>query len=129
MKFYMNEQEQELLSSRWPNLYNAIKDYIELYQPIEPLNVMSRINAQLRDDYQRRLGELAVEQGYRVAPDPEVPGLRGLGARPSQVIFDESHNLAEVYESGSNDVVASRWMEHRRVCRRTLLECLSGETC
>lgn len=123
MKFFMNEQEQALLKANYPQLWENMKDNIELYVPIERVERLSQINR----DFKERLGDLAVEYGYRVAPDPEVPGLRGLGSRPSAVYFDEAHNLSEIYDSGEPDVVTQKWMEHRRVCGRTLLECLSGE--
>lgn len=125
MKFYMNEWEQEALKKYHPDLYEKMKDQIELYVPDERTERLREINKQMED----KLGALGIEYGNRVAAYSEVPGLPHLGARPNYVVFDESHNLSEVYESGDKDVTAQRWMEHRRVCRRTLLDCLSGETC
>ena len=123
MKFFMNEQEQAFLKANYPQLWENMKDNIELYEPFERVERLSQINR----DFKERLGDLAVEYGYRVAPDPEVPGLRGLGSRPSAVYFDEAHHTSSVFDPGRSDVTPQEWLEHRRICGRTLLECLSGE--
>jgi hypothetical protein len=124
MKFYMTEREKAFFEENHTKLWESIKDDIELYEPYERTERLRTINKQMND----KLGALAVEYGYRVAENPEVSGLRGLGFRPDKVIFDEAHNLSEVYDSGGPDVVAQKWVEHRRICARSLLECLSGET-
>lgn len=121
MKFYMNESEMAMLKGNWPDLYENIKDNIELY---EPLIRKADLNQKLND----KLGALTVEHGYRVASDQEVPGIRNLGLTPDTVLFDEPHSLTDIYSSGEPSVTSQRWLAHRSVCRRTLLECLSGGT-
>jgi hypothetical protein len=123
VKFYMNEQEQAFLQERFPKLWENLKDNIELYEPYERDEQMSRINKQMED----KLGALAVEYGYRVATHPEVPGVRMLGVRPSTVYIDEAHHTSSVFTPGRSDVTPQEWLEHRRICGRNLLECLSGE--
>ena len=123
MKFFMTDTEVRFLKEMHGDLYEILKDKIETYlDPAEPYT------PGLRRLAQESLGAQAVEYGYRVAPDQEVPGLRGLGVRPNTVYFDEAHNLSEIYDSGEPRLVTQKWVEHRRVCGRTLLECLSGET-
>jgi hypothetical protein len=124
VKLYMNEQEQIYMQTFHPGLWEKLENNIEVYRSdLEP------IAPGLKKLAHDTLGGLAVEYGYRVAEDPEVPRVRHLGNRANLVIFDEPHNLSEVYSSGEPSFVAQKWVEHRRVCRRALLDCLSGETC
>lgn len=109
MKFYLNESE-----IGWMKQFHPDHVHLEREERLIEIN--------------ESLGAVASEYGYRVAEDSEVPGVRNLrGITPNQVIFDEAHNLSEVYDSGEPSVTSQKWLEHRRVCRRTLLECLSGE--
>lgn len=122
MKFYMNEQEQIYLATLHPKLWEQLEDNIVVYRSdLEP------IAPGIKQLVKESLGALASEYGYRVAEDSEVPGVRNVrGITPDKVIFDEAHNLSEIYDSGEQSVTAQKWLEHRRVCRRTLLECLSA---
>ena len=119
--FYMNELEQQYLQQNHPDLWEHLKDNIEVYEPVLR-------KTELKKELNDKLGALASEYGYRVAEDSEVPGVRNVrGLTPDKVVFDEAHNLSEVYASGEQSVTTQKWLEHRSVCRRTLLECLSGE--
>ena len=121
MKFFMTDTEVRFLKEMHGDLYAILKERIDTYVPFYPTQ-----QEELQNNLNESLGAQAVEYGYRVAPDPEVPGLRGLGSRPNTVYFDEAHNLSEIYNSGEPRLVTQKWMEHRRVCGRTLLDCLSG---
>jgi hypothetical protein len=98
----------------------------------------ARIREQIYASELKRLGSLRIEQGtnldtvrsdgvYRMAKDPDVSGLRGLGYRPNTVIFDEPHYTAGFHCWWGNGVTAQEWVEHRVFCKRAVLACLSGE--
>ena len=120
MILYLYENEIEWMKRFTPDLYEGLKENIEVKHPF-----------QHELDYrelQEKLGEIARDRGYRMASDQDLSGVSHLGARADYVLFDEPHNLTTVYESGEPGIVTQKWLEHRRTCRRTLLECLSGET-
>jgi hypothetical protein len=121
MKVYMSEKEVSYLKTRHPGLYDAIKD------KIYPLEAIVR-RADVMTNLNESLGAIASEYGYGVAQSSDVSGLRDFGPRPVALYSDTAHDLSEIYATGEPGVVTQKWLEHRRVCTRDLLACLSGET-
>lgn len=88
----------------------------------------ARINEQLRNAYLERLGSLAVEQGFRMAPDQEVPGVRGLGYSPSAVYFDEPFDQTAAYDEWSGRTSSSARMEYGMLRGRNAWISIPGVT-
>jgi hypothetical protein len=119
-RFYFYPQELESIKSMHPGLYESMKNNIVLLD--------SPQRTELKNNLNESLGAIASEYGYGVAQSSDVSGLRGLSQSPITIHSDETHNLAEIYDSGEPSLVTQKWLEHRRICRRALLECLSGES-
>lgn len=106
-----------------PNAKEYLDAHYEVAYTPEQMDVYLNLN--------ERLGSLVSEQQVRVAPNPEIPGLRGLSYSISSVYIDEAYyptadrSLYERCKADGRD--ASEWLEHRNFCTRALFECISGK--
>lgn len=130
-KQLITREQYNYLVSLLPNSVDAksyLDSYFAVYYTPDQLEVFINVNERLEETFNTtRLGSLSEQ--FRVATNPEVPGVRGLGHRFSSVYFDEAHftEVAQPRRRHSDD--ASEWLEHRSFCKRDLLSCLSGEAC
>ena len=125
-KFLITQREYDWLVSIYPGSGDVKAFMDEHYTVVMPLEAADAyINEKLRDGYLERLGSLASEQGRRVAPNPEVPGLRGLGHSTYQTYFDEPCYTEENVCRWRDGTSAEKWLEHRVFCKRDVLACLS----
>lgn len=140
--FLLTRWQYEWLLSLNPNRYDEYKKYLDANFEVEPApeitDIIERLNRLVGVDDIDRLGSLPIDQGtnldtitargiYRVASTQEIPGIQDIGYRTSTVYFDEPFDWAEANCQWPDGFVASEWLEHRVFCKRTLLECLSGE--
>jgi hypothetical protein len=154
IKFKLNKQapivyETQIEGMRQlvsPERFKPIEEFVRAHCRIvddsekfdDVYETWARIREQIYASELKRLGSLPIEQGtnldtlksdgvYRVASNPDVSGVRGLGHRPSSVYIDEPHYFAAFHCWWGDGVTASKWMEHRVFCKRAVLACLSGE--
>lgn len=128
-KFLITQREYDWLISIRPNDENIKAFMDEHYTVVMPYeSVDTYINEKLRDGYLERLGSLAVEQGFRVAPNPEVPGLRGLGHSFDQVYIDEPFDSTAAYDEWSGRTSSAARMEYGMLRGRNVWISIPGVT-
>jgi len=139
-KFLVTQREYDYLVSITPDGIDVEAFMDANYIVVMPLEAAdTHINKGLWAGYLDRLGSLAIEKGtnldtlrsegvYRVAQDPDVSGIRGLGNRPSAVYFDEPYYPTNADCEWADGVTAQKWVEHRLFCKRDVLACLSGDS-
>lgn len=101
------------------NVYD--KDFMDsMFEVAQPMEEIDRLGS---------LNEFTRSRGFRVAPNPEVSGLRGLGQYGYQVYIDEANYSKATHFRWRDGDATSEWLEHRVLCTRDVLACLSRETC
>lgn len=116
-KVMITREMRAMLSAMLP--FDATEEWIDAhYDVYETMETHDRLGS---------LNERARNADFRVAKNPEIPGLRGLGQHGHQVFIDEPYHSAETLCIWREGDAASEWLEHRVFCDRDVLTCLSRE--